>query len=801
MTEKQIHLPSQWQDWRIARTIGHGSYGAVYEIQRDIFCSTERAALKVISIPQSPSDIENLRQEGYDLSSITVHFRNHLESIIREYTLMADMKGHANIVYCDDLKYIQHNDGIGWDIYIKMELLTPVLEFLPLQITENHAIQLGMDICSALMCCNAKKIIHRDIKPQNIFVSLDGSYKLGDFGVAKVVEQTMSGTKVGTYNYMAPEVYKGMPYNGSADIYSLGLVLYWMLNARRLPFMPLPPEMPTPAQAEAARERRFRGEQIPPPRDGSPQLKAIVLKACAYNPADRYASAAELLRDLNAVSRLTAYPQGAIRQNSQEYTQRAAPAGQSVYVPHEAAPPAPHIQPYPVERYEEPLKPAAPPPPKKRKPWIAALCAVILAAAVLAACYFTVHVWDSGSCTAAVSCKICGKIRDSAPGHDWISATCTQAKTCQVCGKVSGGPLDHNWAEATYTDPKTCTLCGLTQGESLGYYEELRKTEILDTAKAYADNDQYLLALQTLNEAYRTDGYQVFYDAMVQYRRAFGIYHTSQIAAGKYNTVILHNNGSVTVYGDNSYGEKSAGSWSGITAVSAGDRHIIGLKADGSVVSAGNNSDDQCAVTGWKNVVAISAGDVHSVALLESGAVVATGYNENGQCNVGDLMSDAGSSSIVAIAAGYTHTLALLEDGRVVACGDRTNGACSVSGWSDIAMICAGTQFSAGLKTDGTVVVTGKGVGSWDLSGWTDIVLLAAGDYYLVGLRSDGTVLTKSIGSSNPSRGQTDVSAWSDVVFLTAGNDHTVALTANGTILCVGSNYYGQCGCANTKYD
>lgn len=800
MTEKQLCLPSQWQDWRVARTIGHGSYGAVYEIQRDIFGSTERAALKVISIPQSPSDIDNLRQEGYDLSSITVHFRKHLESIIREYTLMADMKGHANIVYCDDLKYIQHDDGIGWNIYIKMELLTPVLDFLPLEIPEEQAIRLGTDICSALSCCKAKRIIHRDIKPQNIFVSLDGSYKLGDFGVAKIVEQTMSGTKVGTYNYMAPEVYRGIPYNDSADVYSLGLVLYWMLNERRLPFMPLPPELPTPALAEAARNRRFQGEQLPPPRNGSPQLKAIVLKACACDPANRYASAEEMLRDLRAVEGMTARAKPPVREIPPEYTQQAAPAAQPFGAPPQIVPPAAPVQYYPRERYAEPPRPASPAPSKKRGGWLAALCAVILLAAALAVCYFTVHFWDDGSCTTAVSCKLCGKIRDSAPGHDWTKATCTEAKTCRVCGKVSGDPLDHNWAEATYTDPMTCRLCGLTQGESLGYYEELRKAEVLEAAKAYADNDQYLLALQTLNEAYRTYGYQEFYDAMVGYRRDFGIYSTSGIVAGKYNTVILHQNGSVTVYGDNSYGEKSAGSWTGLTAVSAGDRHIIGLKADGSVVSAGNNSDNQCAVTGWKNVVAISAGDVHSVALLESGAVVASGYNVNGQCNVGDLMSDAGSSRIVAIAAGYTHTLALLEDGRVVACGDRTNGACSVSGWSDIAMICAGTQFSAGLKTDGTVVVTGTGVGSWDLSGWTDIVLLAAGDYYLVGLRADGTVVTKSIGGSNPSRGQTDVSSWSDVVFLTAGNDHTVALTADGTILCAGSDYYGQCGCANSKY-
>jgi len=113
------------------------------------------------------------------------------------------------------------------------------------------------------------------------------------------VEKTMSGTVIGTYKYMAPEVYNNQPYGTSADIYSLGLVLYWLLNERRMPFMPLPPEKLKHGMEEESRNRRFSGEPLPPPAHGSEKLKKIVLKACAYNPADRYSSAAEMLQDLN----------------------------------------------------------------------------------------------------------------------------------------------------------------------------------------------------------------------------------------------------------------------------------------------------------------------------------------------------------------------------------------------------------------------------------------------------------------------------------------------------------------------
>ena len=287
-----------WPGWEVVRKIGNGSFGSVYEIRRNVFGDVERAALKVITIPQSKSDIEELLSEGYDDASVTERFRGYLQDIVKEYSLMAKMKGHTNVVYCDDLQYTQHEDGIGWDIYIKMELLTPMLNVLDKEIDPEMVLQVGIDICNALVLCRHYNIIHRDIKPQNIFVSDRGDYKLGDFGIAKTAEKTTGGTKIGTYKYMAPEVYNNQPYGLSADIYSLGMVLYWLLNRRRTPFLPLPPQAPTASQEEEARRRRFMGEPLPPPAFGSPTLKAIVLKACAYNPKQRYATAEEMLEDL-----------------------------------------------------------------------------------------------------------------------------------------------------------------------------------------------------------------------------------------------------------------------------------------------------------------------------------------------------------------------------------------------------------------------------------------------------------------------------------------------------------------------
>lgn len=288
--------------WETVRKIGSGSFGAVYEIARTLpNGKTEKAALKVISIPQNEGDVEELYSSGYDDASITAHFKSYLADIVNEYSLMAEIKGHTNVVYCDDIRYIQHDDGFGWDIFIKMELLTPLMKAKEPGAVEDTVKKLGADICSALVLCREKNIIHRDIKPQNIFVSEHGDYKLGDFGIAKTVEKTTGGTKIGTYGYMAPEVYNNQPYGAAADIYSLGLVMYWLLNEHRLPFLPMPPKVPTSTENEQARLRRFRGEPIPAPKNGSEALKRIVLKACAYDPKDRYHTADEMLEDLNAL--------------------------------------------------------------------------------------------------------------------------------------------------------------------------------------------------------------------------------------------------------------------------------------------------------------------------------------------------------------------------------------------------------------------------------------------------------------------------------------------------------------------
>ena len=291
-----------WKDWERVRLIGRGSFGSVYEIRRNLYGNLEQAALKVISIPHDVNDIDELYNNGFTRESVRDTYQEYMKSIVAEYAILQKMKDSPNIVRCDDISCEPHGDRIGWDIYIRMELLKPLTKIqLSRDRSEETAVKVGQDICRALIVCEKNGVVHRDIKPQNIFVSKDGTYKLGDFGIAKTMEETKGGTKVGTFNYIAPEVYNNQPYSNTVDIYSLGMVLYWVLNERRIPFLS-PSEKLSRGMDEQARRRRLSGETLPPPAHGSDEILRIVLKACAYDPRERYRSASEMLADLDRLS-------------------------------------------------------------------------------------------------------------------------------------------------------------------------------------------------------------------------------------------------------------------------------------------------------------------------------------------------------------------------------------------------------------------------------------------------------------------------------------------------------------------
>ena len=292
-------------EWRIKRFIGAGSYGRVFEIERrDEFDTVYTGALKAVTIPSSQGELDEILADGMDMNGASTYFRDYVKELNREIALMSKLKGHSNIVSYEDHIMFPHEDGVGWDILSRMELLTPITSYLKQTHTfpRREVIQLGMDLCKALEICQRYNIIHRDIKPANIFISETEDFKLGDFVVARIASaSTGASTRAGTVNYMAPEVFRGEKYTSNVDIYSLGLVMYQLLNANRMPLYPPYPQPMSPAQRERAQAQRLSGAALPPPANADGRLAEIVLKACAPDPAQRYDSPAVMRQALEAI--------------------------------------------------------------------------------------------------------------------------------------------------------------------------------------------------------------------------------------------------------------------------------------------------------------------------------------------------------------------------------------------------------------------------------------------------------------------------------------------------------------------
>ena len=206
------------------------------------------------------------------------------------------MLRHRNIVSVIDfdfegnLQYIvmEYVDGITLKDFMRSQKIIP----------SGIAIKIIMQTLSALQHAHERGVIHRDIKPQNIMILTDGTIKVMDFGIARIDKfetVTMTDKAIGTVYYISPEQARGEHTDERSDIYSVGVMLYEMLTGE----MPFDGDTPVSValkqiQAEAPRPRSIN-RSIP---EG---LEQIVMRAMMKTPAKRYASALDMIHDLNAV--------------------------------------------------------------------------------------------------------------------------------------------------------------------------------------------------------------------------------------------------------------------------------------------------------------------------------------------------------------------------------------------------------------------------------------------------------------------------------------------------------------------
>lgn len=290
-----------WPEWHTVELIGRGAFGEVYKAKREKLGEIFYSAVKVIRIPREEGEVREMLADGHTSQSIRYYYESIARGLMNEIKVMEVLKSAGNVVNIEEFDVREREDGIGWEAFIRMELLRNLNEYRQgREMSQEEIVKLGSDICEALVCCEKSRIIHRDIKPSNIFVDVYGNFKLGDFGIARQMERTQSTlSQKGTEMYMAPEVRygeSGSSYN--VDVYSLGLVMYRLLNGNRMPFEPADKEMISFQEREDALARRLRGEKLPLPAKADPALGRIIVKACEADRNKRYQSAEEMKEDL-----------------------------------------------------------------------------------------------------------------------------------------------------------------------------------------------------------------------------------------------------------------------------------------------------------------------------------------------------------------------------------------------------------------------------------------------------------------------------------------------------------------------
>lgn len=230
---QRIHTYHMWGTGKLGKNLGYGSFGKVFELQ-EVNSNGTSDAVKLVTIQY---DAQKAEKHGSKEEYLLDGLRGVLDEI-RKMMEFRDLKNFVSIYGYETYPIRVNGELEGYDILIRMEKLQPLRAYIKQQKSaqtydETVLIRLGIDICTALIEATQlisqkaqRKIefIHRDIKPGNIFVSADGTFKLGDLGTAAMSEHTVY-TSVGTPSYMAPEMFTRGGYHANVDLYALGKTL------------------------------------------------------------------------------------------------------------------------------------------------------------------------------------------------------------------------------------------------------------------------------------------------------------------------------------------------------------------------------------------------------------------------------------------------------------------------------------------------------------------------------------------------------------------------------------------------
>ena len=260
--------------YRLEARIGSGGMSTVYRALDETLQRQVAVKLMNQEVSSDSDQLERFRREARAVAQLS---HPHVVGVIDA----GEDDGRPYIVF-------EFVEGENLKQRIRREGQLPVTE----------AVAYAIEIARALGAAHARHIVHRDVKPQNVLIDEEGSAKVTDFGIARTLDEeglTADGRVIGTTDYVAPEQALGHRVTGQSDLYSLGIVLYEMLTG----------EVPYKGENQVAVAMKHVREQLPDVQWRRPEvsasLAAVIDRATAKRPEDRYADDAELIADLEDV--------------------------------------------------------------------------------------------------------------------------------------------------------------------------------------------------------------------------------------------------------------------------------------------------------------------------------------------------------------------------------------------------------------------------------------------------------------------------------------------------------------------
>ena len=266
--------------YEIQSVLGKGGMGVVYKAHdRDLDDMVAIKTLRSEALSADPTLLDRFKQE------IRLARRITHPNILRTHDL-----GETNGLRYLSMEFVK---GITLKHLIDQDQLLPT----------PVALRIAKQACAGLAAAHEVGVIHRDIKPQNIIIEPTGGLKIMDFGIARLTQErgmTVTGTVVGTPDYMSPEQARGMPLDFRSDIYSIGVVLYEMFTG----FLPFEGDSPLAVVLKHVQEKPPSPQSKNPKID--PKIAAIILKCMQKEPNERFQTVNDLYEALTKVTALAA---------------------------------------------------------------------------------------------------------------------------------------------------------------------------------------------------------------------------------------------------------------------------------------------------------------------------------------------------------------------------------------------------------------------------------------------------------------------------------------------------------------